>query len=123
MVHHRPTRQSTYGRCASAFVRRQNYMLLTGITFAEQDPWRSVWLHIITARHGEVNILRKVDEIADGLMDCQKLKTLWCEVVMRIGVPEETVFDEDGSPLLLLSDHAVDGCVGEVTLEACKGVR
>ena len=98
-------------------------MLFTGITFADQDPWRSVGLHIITARHGEVNILREVDEIVDGLMDCQKLETLRCEVVIRIGVPEETMFDEDGSPLVLLSDHAVDGCVGEVTLKACKGVR
>ena len=98
-------------------------MLLTGITFAEQDPWRSVGLDVITPRHGEVNILGKVDEVVDGLLDCQELETLRCEVVIRIGVPEETVFDEDGSPLLLLSDHAVDGCVGEVTLEACKGVR
>jgi hypothetical protein len=123
LLHHRPTRQSTYGRSASAFVRRQIHMLLTRITSAEQDPWRSVGLHIITPRHGQVNILGKVDEIANGLLDCQELETLRCKVVIRIGVPEETVLDEDGSPMLLLSDHTTDGFVGEVNLIACKSVR
>ena len=33
------------------------------------------------------------------------------------------MLDEDGSPVLLLSDHAMDSCVGEVSYMTCKGVR
>ena len=51
-------------------------MPLTRITSANQNPWRSIGLDVIAPRHGEVNILRKVGEVVDGLLDCQELETL-----------------------------------------------
>ena len=98
-------------------------VLLTSVTSADQNPGRGVRLDVITPRHRKVNILCKVDKIVDGLLDCQHLKTLRRKVVIRIGIPEETVLEEDGGPLFLLSDHAIDGFVSEVTFIACKGVR
>lgn len=41
----------------------------TRVTSSNKNPWRLVWLDIVTIRHRQYHILSKVLQVIDGLLD------------------------------------------------------
>ncbi len=90
----------------------------SSVATAREDPWRLTWSELIAPRHREVDVLRKVDEVVDRLLNGVDAQALHGEVWHRVGVAEETVLQDNCSSVELLCDLPIDCRVRQVVVVA-----
>lgn len=91
-----------------------------GVAAADEDP-RGLGdgLDGVAAGHGQDDVLGKVLEVVDGLLDGVEPEAALLEVAVGGRGAVETVLEDDRRGLFLLRDEAVDGAVGEVAGVRC----
>ena len=100
LVDHRPARE-----CA-------------GVATTNQDPRSLTGCNVVTTRHRQLHVVRKVLEVVYCLLNRVQLQRLDGQVVIWVGIPIESVLDHDGRRILLLGDLAVDSRVCQVAIIA-----
>ena len=95
----------------------------SGVAPADNDPRRLTRRDLIPIRLRELDVLGKICEVLDCLLDRMDLQALHREVRIRVRLAEETVLDNDGRALRCLCDHTIDRGVSEVPGEPCGNVR
>ena len=102
LVDHRPARESTR------------------VATADEDPGRLAGCDAVSARHRQLHVVCEVLEVVYRLLDRVYLEGLDGEIVVRVGIPVESVLEYDGRRILLLGDLASTG--GGMWAESTRGV-
>jgi len=76
--------------------------LSTGITSSNQNPRCIVWRNRVATWHGEVDILGKVFEVIDSLLNCVKAKALNAQIWQGVAKTIESMLKNDSGAILLL---------------------
>ena len=104
--------------CAEQYAREHSpTRQSTGITTTDDNPRRLRWLHLVTTRHSELDVVRKIIQVLDGLLDRVVLQAIHGQVAKGRRAPVEPVFENDGGAVLLLSDLTIERPVREVAGE------
>ena len=84
-----------WGGCAHALVHRVANER-SGVAATDEDPRRLPRRDAIAIGLGKLDVLREVVEVVDRLLNSVHLERLDREVVVGVGLPEESVFQDDG---------------------------
>ena len=87
----------------------------TRVTTTHENPLSLTRLDVVTTRHSQFDILSKVLEIVNSLLNGVQLEAIVVQAGVGVRETVETVFENDGSTALLLGKLTVDSPVCEVT--------
>jgi len=107
------------GRCITSpedtrFVDHSPGGKSTRVTASHKDPRGLARSQLITTRHGQVNSLSEVDEIIYSLLQGMNLEGFITEVGVWVGFTVETVLNDNGGTILLISKLTIDCPIGKI---------